>query len=145
MTPNAPRPRALLLNLGADSPKGAAVHAVLAQAGVTAIDITDNQLGCVVGQLAGLPAFATADSHETRTCTTSAARPSEEFMLLCNLPDDTAMAVLRNMRAAGCPVGCKAMLTEYNRAWPLIQLVQEVCEEHAAMARLRAERASDAR
>ena len=127
------QPLALLLNLNATAPKGAAVHQLLSQQGVAVRDIQTSQLTDAVGYLAGLPGFSPASEPY------AGAVPAVEFMLLCHMPDNKVTELVRAMRAAGCSVGCKATLTEHNRTWPFVRLVQEVSEEHAMMAQYRAQ------
>lgn len=123
-------PLALVLNL--DTPKGAAVRQVLLDAGVTVRPVLPRELGDPVGYLVGLPGFSPAPQPY------AGAVPTEEFLLLCHLPDEQVLELVRAMRLASCPVGCKATLTEHNRSWPFAQLVEEVAHEHAAMAHCRA-------
>lgn len=125
-------PLALLLNLGATSPKGAALHALLREAGVSVRDVDLSELDDSVGYLAGLPGYAASEKPY------GGAAPATEFMLLCHMPDNDVTALVRTMRAAGVPVGCKAALTEHNRSWKFVDLVEEVAAEHAAMAQMRA-------
>lgn len=126
------QPLALTCNLDATSPKGAAVQTLLTNAGVFVRPIALDELGQTVGYLAGLPGFSATQTPY------AGPLPQDEFLLLCFMDDNAVMDVVRAMRAAGCPVGCKATLTEHNRSWPFGQLIQEVSEEHAAMARYRA-------
>ena len=133
MTPMTSEPVALLLNLEATSPKGAALHQLFAQAGVMVHDIEPAQLADPVGYLADLPGFSPAEEQYAGVI------PTEEFVLLCHMPDENVMELVRAMRAGGCSVGCKATLTEHNRTWPFVRLVQEVSEEHAAMTQYRAQ------
>lgn len=132
MPAHAQQPLALTFNLDPTSPKGAAVQAALQEAGVTVRPVDPGQLAHPVGYLAGLPDFSPAAEPYTGPV------PPEEFLLLCDMDDDGVIATVRAMRTAGCPVGCKAALTEHNRSWPFAQLMQEVSKEHAAMARYRA-------
>ena len=125
-------PLALLLNLGAASPPGAALHALLQGAGVSVRDVAPSELEDPVGYLAGLPGYAAAEKPY------GGAVPATEFVLLCHMPDNDVMALVRAMRAAGVSVGCKATLTEHNRSWKFADLVEEVAAEHAAMAQMRA-------
>lgn len=131
MVPTDLQPLALLLNLDATSPKGAAVHQLLAQQGVAARDVQASQLADPVGYLAGLPGFSPAGKPY------AGAMPTEEFMLLCHTPDEKVIGLVRAMSAAGCSVGCKATLTEHNQSWPFVRLVQEVSKEHAMMTQYR--------
>lgn len=132
MPADARQPLALTFNLDLTSPKGAAVQALLEGSGISVVAVSPDRLAHLVGYLAGLPGFSPAKEPYAGPV------PSEEFLLLCGMDDNGVMATVRAMRAAGCPVGCKATLTEHNRSWPFAQLVQEVSEEHAAMARYRA-------
>lgn len=127
-----PEPLALLVNLGAGTPKGAALRALFEQAGVRVRDVAPAQMADPAGYLAGLPGFSPAPGPYAGDA------PDEEFLLLCNMPDEQVMELVRAMRAAGAAVGCKAALTEHSRAWAFIELMQEVCAEHAAMQAARA-------
>ena len=126
-----PEPIALLVNLEADQPKGAALRRLLREAGIPTRDVGRGQMSSMAGYLAGLPGFAAAAPYEGEV-------PDEEFLLLCNLPDQQVLDLMRAMRAAGVSVGCKATLTEHSKHWPFIELMREVCEEHAAMEARRA-------
>ncbi len=94
------------------------------------------ELGQTVGHLAGLPDFPErADGAPAG----ADPLPTDEFLLLCNMEEDQIMAIIRAMRPAGISIGCKATLTEHNRRWTFGALIREVSEEHAAMARYRAQ------
>lgn len=127
-----PEPLALLVNLDADTPKGAALRAFLRTSGVEVRAVEPAQMSSTAGNLAGLPGFAPADAPYRGPV------PNEEFLLLCHMPDEQVMELVRGMRAAGVAVGCKAALTEHSRNWPFIELMREVCEEHATMQAARA-------
>lgn len=126
------QPLALTFNLDITSPKGAAIQTLLDTQGIAVRAISLDELGQTVGYLAELPGFSATRKPYTGPL------PQDEFLLLCFMDDTAVMDVVRAMRAAGCPVGCKATLTEHNRSWSFGQLVQEVSEEHAAMMRYRA-------
>lgn len=148
-----PQPRALLFNLEPTTSKGAAIHELLAAVGVDVRDVACDELGLTVGYLAGLPGFsaetvASAPPAEATGRSGSPAGPSagdvpdDEFMLMCHMPDDKVIGLMRVMRAANVPVGCVATLTEFNRSWQFGNLVCEVAKEHAAMEKYRAEKAA---
>lgn len=130
----SPAPLVLLYNLDDTSPKGAVLRALFEGAGVNVKTVAASELANTVGHLAGLPGFPPApDAGATP------AAPNEELVFFCHMTDDRVMELIRAMRAAGATVGCKATLTEHNRSWTFVRLMQEVAEEHAAMTRLRAQ------
>lgn len=150
-----PAPLVLLWGLGVDAPKGAALHELFRALGIRVKDVAPDQLGERVGLLAELPGFAVPSAPASPEVPTApAAGPSsaippapaadpapagasvDEFALFCHMPDEQVMGLVRLMRTAGLAVGCKAALTEHNRSWPFVELLREVAEEHAAMARM---------
>ncbi len=140
MAPDActtgPAPVALTFNLDPASPKGATLRALLEGAGVAMRPVDAAELGQTVGHLAGLPGFS---ANPQDAPVRADPLPTDEFLLLCNMEEDQVMAVIRSLRPAGVAIGCKATLTEHNRHWTFDALVREVSEEHAAMARYRAQ------
>lgn len=130
-------PLALLRNLGESSPKGPALRALLEGAGVGIRTVDDSELAKSVGYLAGIPGFSSTPKTNAIVTSLEETLLSEELLLFCHMPDGRVMGLVRAMRTAGISVGCKAVLTEHNQSWPFARLIQEVSEEHAAMARLR--------
>ena len=131
-------PLVLLWGLGAETPKGAALHTMFQGIGVRVRDVGAGQLGELVGYLAELPGYAeTPGTSGSESFAGDAA--AEEFVLFCHMSDDQVMGFVRLMRTAGLAVGCKAALTEHNRSWTFGGLLSEVAQEHAAMARMRAQ------
>lgn len=150
-----PAPLVLLWGLGADAPKGAALHELFRALGIRVKDVAPDQIGERVGLLAELSGFAAPTAPASSkapaapvagpSSTVPAAPPAgpapagdpvDEFVLFCHMPDEQVMGLVRLMRTAGLAVGCKAALTEHNRSWPFAELLREVAEEHAAMARM---------
>lgn len=138
-----PAPLVLLWGLGADAPKGAALHELFCALDIRVKDVASDQLGEQVGLLAELPGFAAPTvpaSSAAPPASTAGPAPAgdsvNEFVLFCHMPDEQVMGLVRLMRTAGLAVGCKAALTKHNRSWPFAELLLEVAEEHAAMARM---------
>ncbi|MGN1360861.1 MAG: DUF3783 domain-containing protein [Eggerthellaceae bacterium] len=113
-----------LLNLDHGTPRGNAVRGICKELGIPVRTIVPERLGDPVGAVAGLigfrPAFKPYDGPV----------PEEEFMLLCNLTGPVMDQLLLGMRDAQVSVGCKAALTKFNKKWPVIDLVNEVAQEH---------------
>jgi hypothetical protein len=122
-----PQPMAALYRLDAGTPRGDAVRTVLAEQGIRAKTVTVDRLGDPVGAIAGLVGFRPARVPYAGDV------PENEFMLLCNVSHAQVNQLLPAMREADCSVGCKAQLTQHNRLWPFVTLVQEVSREHASM------------
>ncbi len=121
------QPTALLYRLDEGTQRGDAVRAVLASQGIRVKTVALDQVGNPVGALAGLPGF-----RMSRTPYVGQA-PESEFMLLANVGNAQLNALLAAMREAGCSVGSKAQVTQYNRLWPFATLVAEVSREHEFM------------
>ena len=123
-----PQPLAALYHLDAGSPRGDGVRAVLAEQGVRTRTVSEDQLGCAVGAIAGLPGFKlSAKPYE-------GPAPEGEFMLLSGFSSEKLNGLLAAMREADASVGCKAQVTQHNRLWPFAVLVREVSREHAQMS-----------
>ena len=120
-------PLAALYRLDADTPRGDAVRAVLAQRGVRVKTVSDDMLGDPVGAIVGLLGFR----HLSKPFEGEA--PQTEFMLLHNVKGERLNELLAAMRDADVVVGCKAQVTQHNRMWPFATLVSEVAREHEAM------------
>ena len=58
-----------------------------------------------------------------------------EFMLICGLSPDEMNALLNAQKEAGCAIACKAVLTAYNKMWPLGKLIAEIVTEHESLSR----------
>ena len=120
---------ALLWNLDAGTERGDAVRSLLDAAGIEARTVTPAMLIQTPARILG--SGRAHDSHGPRGHVAGA--PACEFMLLCGVPSDTLQGFLAASREAGAVVGCKAVLTDANRIWPLGRLISEVAAEHAAM------------
>lgn len=120
-------PLVALYGLDAGTERGDAVRAVMDELGVRVRTISSENLGDLVGAVAGLPGMRMHPKPATQDA------PCEEFMLVCAMEGPKLNQLLAAMRAAGVPVGHKAMVTAHNRLWPVGLLMQEVAREHAAL------------
>ena len=120
---------ALLWNLDAGTSRGDAVRALLDEAHVEARTLTPAMLARSASELLRPGQAGRAHGPRGRL----EAAPACEFMLLCDVPSEALQGFLAASRAAGAVVGCKAVLTDANRTWPLGHLISEVAAEHAAM------------
>ena len=123
------QPRVLLYGLAQDSEKGSVLRDILAQAGVRACTVAPEQLGNPTGALAGLPGFKLSKLPYR------GAVPECEFMLFAGFTSSILDAILASMREQGVSVAYKAQLTQFNKMWPFVQLIQEVSKEHEQMTR----------
>ncbi|MDO4183415.1 MAG: DUF3783 domain-containing protein [Coriobacteriia bacterium] len=119
--------RVALYGLAAETPKGAAVRAVLKDLGIPTRTVTPEHLDDPVGAVAGLVGFRPA----LRPFADEA--PKGEFMLLCNLPNAKLDELLAALREADAQVPHKAVVTKFNKQWPFVRLMEEVSQEHAGV------------
>ena len=122
-------PMVALYGLDAGTERGDAVRAVMERLGVRVRTIEPENLGDLVGAVAGLPGM------RMRAKAAPQDVPVDEFMLVCAMDGPKLDEVLAAMRAEGVPVAHKAMVTSHNRLWPVHILMSEVAREHAAMSR----------
>jgi len=121
----AARPLALLYGLGADTPEGGTLHALLRAMGVPAREIAPAELSQTVGMLAGL-------GGETKKPYTGPA-PSGPMLVFHAFSETQLDSLLDAMRAAKLHIPYKAVLTPHNQNWSAAALLDELKQEHAAM------------
>ncbi len=126
--PARPTSVALLWGLDRGTPKGDAVRAILKELGVVAKTPMPERLGDTVAAALGLVGARPALMPYTGPV------PECEFMLLANFSEPLLKEFLARSRQAGAVVGCKAVLTKANRDWRVVDLIDEVAKEHAAVS-----------
>lgn len=124
---NSPWVGVALYNLDEESERGQLVRSALADAGIAVRTIFPEKLGNQVGAIAGLTGF-----RQSKIPFTGKA-PEEEFMLICGISGNELDQLLSALREANAQIDCKAMVTKFNRVWPIATLITEVAREHAAM------------
>lgn len=126
----APVSKVLLYNLDEDSARGYRLRQLLDGLSIPYDAITNDQLNHSVGYLAEL------DGYEASQEPYTGAGSSEEFMLLCNLPEAQLDRFLDAMTADGLRIDHKAVVTAYNQDWPFHQLIDDIAEEHTVFQAL---------
>ena len=121
------RAKVLLYRIGSESERDRALRAVLREAKLLTLDVTETQLGEMVGRLVSTNAAVVPDAPPEYV-------PEAEFMLLCDLGDRQLDRLLAAMRRAGAVVPHKAVLTGQNRSWTLERLIREVVREHEMLS-----------
>ena len=123
------KPTAVVLLWGLDrgTPKGDAVRAILKELGVVAKTVLPEHLGDSAGAALGLVGMRPA------LMPYAGPVPECEFMLLANFSEPLLLDFLLRSRQAGAQVGYKAVLTKTNKDWPVVNLINEVAQEHEAM------------
>lgn len=116
-----------LLNLDHGTERGNAVRAVCKNLGIPVRTIAPENLGDPAGAAVGLVGFRPAFVPYAGPV------PEAEFMLMADLPSALMDQLLLAMREADVSVDCKAMVTKFNKKWPVVDLVNEVIEEHAKL------------
>lgn len=104
---------------------------VLVQMGVRMKTVTEEQTGCRVGFLAGLPGFEETDRGE-------AGSVDGEVLVMKNFSGKRMDELFLRMRKAGIPgIALKAVLTQQNVSWTFYELYRELQREHSAMSAMR--------
>ncbi len=130
--PQQQGPMVALYNLNAGTQRGDAVRDVMGELGIRTRTITAAHLNDSVGSIAGMVGMHPA--HKPF----AGEAPSDEFMLVCNMPGKQLDALLAALRQADASIDHKAQVTPHNRPWPVHVLMAEIAKEHAAMAQLNA-------
>lgn len=116
--------KVVLYNLSGDTSRGERLRNILKELGIPAEDMTDDRLNETVGYLAGI------DGYEVAGESYDGEGSSQEFMLMCNLPESLLDRFLSAMMEAGLRIDHKAVVTEYNRDWQFHELIDDIGGEH---------------
>lgn len=137
------------------SPYAAKLKGVLVRMGIRIKNIAPEQIGELVGTLAGMPGFAEGEelwkqamaqkesqeadegagqADSDTTDQESIPQIPEEILVMKNFTGRRIDELLLNLRKAGVPkIALKAVVTEQNSRWTFCQLYEEIKKEHLAM------------
>lgn len=119
------RPTALAWGFDANSSELCQLNTVCANVGLTLVPVGPNDLTRCVGELCGLPGHFSAAAVNCRTDFPPA-------LILSGLAEKALDQLLAALRQQQLNIPLKAVVTTINRQWPLCELLNELCEEHAA-------------
>lgn len=125
MSTGTATPRVLLYGLPKETPAGRAAREVLAAPGIAVTEVAPYQLLQPVGVLAGYGGEA-AQLYFGRA-------PQEPVLVMAGFSSAGLDGLLAALRRAGIVIPLKAVLTQHNRNWSLLALIEELQREHAAM------------
>ena len=117
-------PVVLLYNLEENKSLGSRLREVLAELGVSAVDVTNDQLSQTVGYLAGM------EGYEYNTDPYNGQGNDVEFMLMANFPEALLDRFLAAMTENGISIGHKAVTTAYNVEYQFHELIDDIANEH---------------
>ncbi len=124
---NRPSYSVCLWGLDETTQKGATLRALFKEMNIPVRTIKENQLGDAVGSVAGLIGFRPSfKPFEENACL-------EEFILFNNVPSKSIQAFLALSRERDCWVDHKAVITKFNKTWPLNELMIQIAQEHAQL------------
>ena len=129
------------------SPYAAKLKGVLVRMGVRIKNIAPEQVGEVVGVLAGFSGFEKeagslkkeegmqkAECAQGKVLEKPQCEMSEEMLVMKNFTGRRIDELLINLRKAGVPkINLKAVITEQNSHWTFSHLYEEIQKEHLAM------------
>ena len=128
MTDHSPNELVLLYRLTPDSAKGKAVRTVITGLGMTLKTITQDQLLQTLGYMAELPGFA-AELNQY-----DGPELLDEILIMRDLSDDRLHLLLTALKDAQVgAIALKAVVTEHNQSWTLLELIREIRHEHEMM------------
>lgn len=122
--PKQAREQLLLYGLGEDTSRGERLRTVMGKVGLAWKDLTAQDLYRKVGTLAGLKEAPAPERKPPEEL------PETELMLMCGISDEKMDALFDEMKRAGLTIDHKASLTEHNRKWTLMALLEEIRGEH---------------
>lgn len=112
------------------TPQTAALKGLLIRMGIRIRNVTPEQALEPVGALAGIAGFEKSGKPAASEATSVL---QDEMLVLCGFTEARLDALLQGMRRSGIRIALKAILTEHNCGWPLLQLYEELLHEHAVM------------
>ncbi|MGN0302209.1 MAG: DUF3783 domain-containing protein [Anaerotardibacter sp.] len=116
-----------LWGLDETTQKGEALRALFKEMGIPVRTIKEEQLGDAVGSVAGLIGFRPSyKPFEGQAAL-------EEFILFNNVPSKNIQAFLTLSKERDCQVAHKAIITKFNKTWPLHELMVQIAQEHAQL------------
>lgn len=113
-----------LYNLGEDTERGSQLHSILDKLSIPSVTIEASQLNQRVGYIAGISGYFKDSLMYMGDA------PDCEFMVMCGLPEDVLDKFLEEMMAVRLRINYKAVVTEHNRDYTLIQLLEDIKREH---------------
>lgn len=120
----------LLYRLSDDTAKGAKIGQLLKEQGIKAIYLTEQSLPQKIGYLTGIAGYEKGPEEDT-------AVVQDELMAFYGFSNSRLNQFLQAYRQKGIePVALKAMVTEHNRDWRLVDLFGELKREHALFQKL---------
>ena len=122
---DTPGARVLLYGLPRETPAGGAAREIFAALGIAVTEVAPYQLLQPVGVLAGCGGEP-AQLYFGRS-------PQEPVLVMAGFSSVQLDGLLAALRGAGVSIPLKAVLTEHNRNWSLLALMEELQREHAAM------------
>ena len=122
-----PEAVAVVYGIDPESERYAAVREVLKANAVRPKVARPDRLGDPVGALAGMVGFRPSLAQWEGDV------PDVESMVFCNVPSKTVDSVLAGLREAGVDVPLKAVLTKFNKSWPLAQLLAQLSAERSEL------------
>lgn len=122
---NTAKARVLLYGLPKETPAGSAAREILAALGIAVTEVASYQLLQPVGVLAGFDGEA-AQLYFGRA-------PHQPVLVMAGFSSAQLDGLLAALRHAGVVIPLKAVLTEHNRNWSMLALIEELQREHATM------------
>lgn len=116
-----------LYNIDRNPAKGQRIRDVITAEGYDFEVIGEERLVEIVGRIVGL------EGYEDREAVEVTGPPKSSFALFNGFSDEELEALITAMRNGRANVGAKAVMTEYNKEWPLVRLMEAVVKEHAIM------------
>ena len=114
------------------------IRPVLSMMGIGIKCIDDEQINCTVGALAYPDLFK--DDCEPNNNEIQFDSFDEEFMLLCGFDRASLDKILNFMKKKKISISLKAMMTETNKEWRIVKLINEIKAERDEIAKAISER-----
>lgn len=118
-----------------DAKKEMRLKGILIQMGVRIKNVFPEQSGCKVGYLAGikeLEAVKLESENQIEENTKTEIIP-DEMLIMRGFTNGRLDFLLKEMRRANVKVELKAIVTDNNQHWTMIELYEELKKENAAM------------
>lgn len=102
-----------------------AAFSIIQELNMNPVLVRTADLGQTLGYLAGREGFKKTESEPQESF-------QESFMIFDQVADERIMELSKAFASKGMPYhGIKAVITEHNQHWKMVDLFQEICREHA--------------
>ena len=124
-------PAVRAVGIGIDKDKEQTAREVCEALGAEYVSAPEYCGGAQIGSLAGLPGYPGAKTGELS---------EKEMLIFSGFSRELLEKAVDELRARGCVIPLKAVVTKHNAGWTVNELAGELAAEHEAMSQMQRKR-----